>query len=80
MKIYMLWGSGRGGGGQIIFFFKDSPLFKLQGSKQEVIEVVLLNPFALSKAKIVYNFGLSECNRVKHTIKGLEKNHLLEKI
>ena len=24
-----------------------------------------LNPFALRKAKIVYNFGLSECNRVK---------------
>ena len=25
---------------------------------------VLLNPFALRKAKIVYNFGLSEFNRV----------------
>ena len=25
---------------------------------------VLLTPFALRKAKIVYNFGLSECNRV----------------
>ena len=24
-----------------------------------------LNPTALRKAKIVYNFGLSECNRVK---------------
>ena len=24
-----------------------------------------LNPIALRKAKIVYNFGLSECNRVK---------------
>ena len=24
-----------------------------------------LNPFALRKAKIVYNFGLSECNMVK---------------
>ena len=24
------------------------------------------NPIALRKAKIVYNFGLSECNRVKH--------------
>ena len=23
-----------------------------------------LNPIALRKAKIVYNFGLSECNRV----------------
>ena len=25
----------------------------------------MLNPIALRKAKIVYNFGLSECNRVK---------------
>ena len=25
-----------------------------------------LTPFALRKAKIVCNFGLSECNRVKH--------------
>ena len=24
-----------------------------------------LNPVALRKAKIVYNFGLSDCNRVK---------------
>ena len=27
-----------------------------------------LNPIALRKAKIVYNFGLSECNRVKRLI------------
>ena len=26
---------------------------------------VTLNPIALRKAKIVYNFGLSECNRVE---------------
>ena len=25
---------------------------------------ILVNPIALRKAKIVYNFGLSECNRV----------------
>ena len=25
----------------------------------------LFSPITLSKAKIVYNFGLSECNRVK---------------
>ena len=30
-----------------------------------------LNPIALRKDKIVYNFGLSECNRVKEQI---EKN------
>ena len=28
-----------------------------------------LNPIALRKAKILYNFGLSECNRVKPTKK-----------
>ena len=27
-----------------------------------------LNPTALRKAKIVYNFGLSECNRFKKVI------------
>ena len=26
---------------------------------------VTINPIALKRAKIVYNFGLSECNRVK---------------
>ena len=26
--------------------------------------LILFNPIALRKAKIVYNFGLSECNRV----------------
>ena len=26
---------------------------------------ILFNPTALRKAKIVYNFGFSECNRVK---------------
>ena len=29
-------------------------------------ECGLINPIALRKAKIVCNFGLSECNRVKH--------------
>ena len=35
----------------------------------------LLNPIALRKAKIVCNFGLSECNRVKETF----KNQLLSR-
>ena len=26
-----------------------------------------MNPTAIRKAKIVYNFGLSECNRIKKT-------------
>ena len=29
------------------------------------------NPVALRKAKIVYNFGLSECNKVKITVLGV---------
>ena len=34
----------------------------------EIISLSMhLNPIALRKAKIVYNFGLSECNRVKCT-------------
>ena len=32
--------------------------------KYEVHKFCTLNPIALRKAKIVYNFGLSECNRV----------------
>ena len=28
--------------------------------------IKLFNPIVLRKAKIVYNFGLSECNRVKY--------------
>ena len=28
-------------------------------------EYIHLDPIALRKAKIVYNFGLTECNRVK---------------
>ena len=28
----------------------------------------ILNPFALRKAKIVYSFGLSDCNRVKRSL------------
>ena len=30
--------------------------------------VVYINPIALRKAKTVYNFGLSEYNRVKHLL------------
>ena len=43
----------RGGGLTTMFFFIYYELF---GD---------FNPIALRKAKIVYNFGLSECNRVK---------------
>ena len=31
-----------------------------------VFDVTRLNPIALRKTKIVNNFGLSDCNRVKH--------------
>ena len=32
---------------------------------------VIVNPTALRKAKIVHNFGLSECNRVKKQLRDL---------
>ena len=37
-------------------------------SRREKVTIIIetdINPIALRKAKIVYNFGLSECNRVK---------------
>ena len=33
-----------------------------------------INPVALRKAKIIYNFGLSECNRVKRKSNVLSKD------
>ena len=30
-----------------------------------LVHVLRFNPVALRKAKIVYNFGLSECNKIK---------------
>ena len=36
-----------------------------------------INPIALKKAKIVYNFGLSECNSVKDVI--VKKSVLIDK-
>ena len=34
-----------------------------------------INPVAVRKAKIVYNFGLCECNRVKKYIKSQGMQH-----
>ena len=39
-----------------------------QDEKQQKKRKLTLNPTALRKAKIVYNFGFSECNRVKSTL------------
>ena len=36
--------------------------------RKKVFGVPTLNPTTLRKAKIVYNFGLSECNRVNHIL------------
>ena len=36
-----------------------------------------INPFALRKAKIAHNFGLSECNRV-NMVYGLQINIILQ--
>ena len=38
---------------------------KKNKKKQHPGEPIHINPIALIKAKIVYNFGLSECSRVK---------------
>ena len=34
-----------------------------------ILPLFLFNPIALRKAKIVYNFGLSDCSRVKDILK-----------
>ena len=34
--------------------------------------IKLFNPIALRRAKIAYNFGLSECNRVKRAFSSKE--------
>ena len=39
--------------------------FTLKFEKNVKCILFLFNPVALRKAKIAYNFGLSECNRVK---------------
>ena len=48
---------------QIETLFSKVVLFRKAYSKSQ--DLSLFNPNALRKAKIVYNFGLSECNRVK---------------
>ena len=40
-------------------------LATLYNEDQLLNKIHSFNPIALRKAKIVYNFGLSECNRVK---------------
>ena len=40
--------------------------------KQFSLFQFFFNPIALRKAKIVYNFGLSECNRVKVFVVGIK--------
>ena len=52
---------------QIRLFLKeqsDQGLHTIPHSKTKVLN---FNPIAFRKAKIVYNFGLSECNRVKYS-------------
>ena len=34
------------------------------GPSCSTLKMLLINPIAIRKAKIAYNFGLSECNRV----------------
>ena len=44
-------------------------LFNINSTVVLMSDLMLINPIALRKAKIVYSFGLSECNnRVKKQI------------
>ena len=57
------------GSNSVVFIFA-SFVSGVQFSKKRISlllwELIFsLNPIALGKAKIVYNFGLSECNRIK---------------
>ena len=36
---------------------------------QKRISTLVFNPTVLREAKIVYDFGLSECNRVKESVR-----------
>ena len=56
-----------------IFFFVR--VRKWKGGKEENAKVaspesvpIHLNPVALRKAKIIYNFGLTECNRINNVL------------
>ena len=39
-----------------------------QSKADSIVEIQKVNPVALRIAKIIHNFGLSECNRVKSEI------------
>ena len=50
--------------GKILFHFWPPYSLRVHSLRKE-FAFLSFNPIALRKAKIVYNFGLSECNRVK---------------
>ena len=53
---------------ELFSFHKQVPVDKALNTEitlKSSLKPALTNPVALRKAKIVYNFGLSECNRVK---------------
>ena len=62
---------GGGGGGDKIWLLKTGDclrqvfIWSLIWFRASQKSVTPLNPIALRKAKIVCNFGLSECNKVK---------------
>ena len=52
-----------------LYFSFIHPTFpSLSSSKLVIFLTVWVNPIALRKAKLVYNFDLSECNRVKECL------------
>ena len=50
-----------------LYTIQNTPFFKV-ANFTSVIEKKVINPIALRKAKIAYNFGLSECSRVEKTL------------
>ena len=46
-------------------YFKERHFCDILKASLDKVAFNSFNPVALRKAKIVYNFGLSECNRVK---------------
>ena len=63
VKINMVWSQLK-----VSELSKDDPIGTVEGMRirgRQKVRKYSFNPTALRKAKIVYNFGLSECNRVK---------------
>ena len=52
----------------------------MTGNIQQYFPEFIFNPTALRKAKIVYNFGLSECKSIKGVSKISQQQRILNKL